>query len=216
MVLVLASVLELELRDRNIMLGSAGFAAVYPNSALDSLSMAPIRRAIDLVLGRQEPYGAVVVDRVWNVIEMNRGATRLLEAFWPQPPDPKLQTNLLRALLHPAGLRPSIVNWVEVAALTIERLERECAIHPHDEQRGALREELLRYPGVAALRSMGVPRTNDPVVTLHFRRQTTEARLFTMLTTLGTPMDVTAQELTIESFFPADPESEAWWRGMVA
>jgi transcriptional regulator with XRE-family HTH domain len=78
MVLLLASALELELRERNVMLTSAGFAAVYTSSALESLEMAPVRRAIDLLLERQEPYGAIVFDRAWNVVRMNGGAQRLV------------------------------------------------------------------------------------------------------------------------------------------
>ncbi len=215
MVLVLASVLELELRDRNVMLGCAGFAPVYPSSALDSLAMAPIKRAIDLVLQKQEPYGAVVVDRTWNLLRFNDGATRMLAAFLPvMPEDPRISGNLLRALLHPQGLRPCIVNWVEMAAFTLERIDRECSLHPHDEDRKALRAELLTYPGVAALMPDGAPRANDPVATIHLKHGDTEVKLFTMLTTLGTPMDVTAQELAIESYFPADEASERWLRGL--
>jgi transcriptional regulator with XRE-family HTH domain len=217
MVLVLASVLELELRDRNVLLGCAGFAPVYPSSALESLAMAPIRRAIDLVLKQQEPYGAVVVDRAWNLLEMNDGAARMIAALLPTPPeDPRIASNVLRILMHPTGLRPCIVNWVEVAAFTLERIDRDCDLHPHDELRSALRDELLTYPGVAALRPAGTPRANDPVATIHLRHGDTEVRLFTMLTTLGTPMDVTAQELAIESYFPADADSERWLRGLAA
>ncbi|MFZ1864274.1 MAG: hypothetical protein WAU39_08645 [Polyangiales bacterium] len=36
--------------------------------------------------------------------------------------------------------------------------------------------------------------------------------MFSTLTTLGTPLDVTAQELRIESYFPADREADAWFQ----
>jgi hypothetical protein len=39
-----------------------------------------------------------------------------------------------------------------------------------------------------------------------------DLRLFTTIMTLGTPQDVTLQELRIETFFPADQESERCWR----
>lgn len=42
-----------------------------------------------------------------------------------------------------------------------------------------------------------------------------ELRLLTLLTTIGTPLDVTAEEIAIESYFPADDASEAWLRGLV-
>ena len=39
---------------------------------------------------------------------------------------------------------------------------------------------------------------------MHFRKGKTALSLFTTIATLGTPRDVTAQELRIESFFPMD------------
>jgi transcriptional regulator with XRE-family HTH domain len=205
MVLALSRALALELRERNVMLGSAGFAPAFSASGLESLEMAPVRQAVDLLLAKQEPYGAVVVDRVWNVLRMNDGAQRMVAHFLPAPPSaPGVATNLVRAVLHPQGLRPSLVNWVEVAAFTLERLEHECALDPHDAERAALRAEVRRYPGVDALAAAELPRTAAPVSLVHLRRGEDEARLFTMLTTIGTPLDVTAQELAIESYFPAD------------
>lgn len=214
MVLLLSSALELDLRERNAMLGSAGFAAVYTTSGLESLSMAPIRRAIELMLSKQEPYGAVVVDRVWNVVEVNQGAVKMMQRFMPEPPeDPRIAGNVIRATMHPTGLRHSIVNWVEVAVLLLERMDHECAVYPHDEERKALRDEIRGYPGVATL-ELPVPAagTGAPVARVHLKRGEHEARLFTMVTTLGTPLDVTAQELAIESYFPADEATEAWFK----
>lgn len=212
MVLLLSSALELDLRERNAMLGTAGFAAVYSTSGLESLSMAPIRRAIELMLSKQEPYGAVVVDRVWNVVEMNQGAMKMMQRFMPEPPeDPRIAGNVVRATMHPTGLRASIVNWVEVAVFLLERMDHECAVYPHDEERLALRDEIRGYPGVAAL-ELPAPAegVGAPVSLVHLKRGEHEARLFTMVTTLGTPLDVTAQELAIESYFPADEATEAW------
>ncbi|MCU0701639.1 MAG: helix-turn-helix transcriptional regulator [Myxococcaceae bacterium] len=213
MVLVLASALELELKERNVMLTSAGFAPVYTSSALESLELAPVRRAIELLLQQQEPYGAVLVDRCWNVLRMNQGAMRMLGHFVdPATVEPRVATNVVRAVLHPAGMRPFLVNWLEVAQVALERLERECATYPTDEARRALLDEVRQYPGVEAI-SASTPATGAPVSLVHLRRGDDELRLFTMLTTIGTPLDVTAQELTLESYFPADEATERWIRG---
>jgi transcriptional regulator with XRE-family HTH domain len=212
MVLLLSSALELDLRERNAMLGTAGFAPVYATSALESLSMAPIRRAVELMLQKQEPYGAVAVDRLWNVLQMNQGALKMMQRFMPEPPqDPRIATNVVRATMHPTGLRPSIVNWVEVAVFILERLDHECAVYPQDEERLALRDEIKAYPGVAAIEvPAATAGLGQPVALVHMKRGEHEARLFTMVTTLGTPLDVTAQELAIESYFPADDATDAW------
>ncbi len=217
MVLVLSSALELDLRERNVMLGSAGFAPLYPSNGLESLSMAPVRRAIDLMLKQQEPYGGVVVDRLWNVLQLNDGARRLMQAFMPvMPEDPKVAGNIVRAALHPKGLRPAMVNWVEVAVFTLERIDHECAMYPHDAERLALRDEVRKYPGVEAVRLPESASSGWPVSLVHLRLGDVEARLFTTVTTLGTPLDVTAQELSIETYFPADDATEAWLRELAA
>jgi transcriptional regulator with XRE-family HTH domain len=215
MVLVLASALELELRERNTMLSSAGFAPIYSVSSFESLEMAPVRKAIELLLTKQEPYGAAVFDRAWNVLQVNAGAQRMLARFLPGPPDdPTVATNLVKVLLHPQGLRSSMVNWVEMATFTLERLERECTLFPHDEARQTLLDEVKRYPGIDVLRPLELAGAAHPVATVHFRRGAEEARFFTMLTSLGTPLDVTAQELVVESYFPADEATERWARAV--
>jgi transcriptional regulator with XRE-family HTH domain len=216
MVLVLANALELELRDRNTMLSSAGFAAVYTSSALESLQMAPVRRAIDLILAKQEPFGAIVVDRVWNVLRLNDGAMRLLSRFLPEAADhPELAANIVKSSLHPKGLRPWIVNWVEVATFALERLERDCVMFPTDAERLALRDAVRSYPGVEALRPFDAGTAGAPVSLVHLKRGDDEARLFTMITSIGTPLDVTAQELAIETYFPADDATERWTQSLL-
>lgn len=39
---------------------------------------------------------------------------------------------------------------------------------------------------------------------MHFAKASIALRLFTTIAALGTPQDITAQELRIESFFPLD------------
>lgn len=212
MVLLIASVLDLEFRERNALLLSAGFAAAYPTTSLDSVAMAHVNRAVELLLSHQEPYGGALIDRSWNVLRLNDGARRLLGAFLdPSIVPSRIATNLVRATLHPEGLRSYIVNWNEVATLVFERVERAHHAHPEDEERRALLEEIRTYPEVEALAG-GISPGSVPVAVLHLRRGADELRLFSLLTTVGTPLDVTAQDLTIESFFPADDATERWFR----
>ncbi|MBK7396217.1 MAG: helix-turn-helix transcriptional regulator [Myxococcales bacterium] len=212
MVLVLASVLELELRERNAMLVSAGYAAAYATTALDARAMAPIQRAIDLVLTQQEPYGAILVDRCWNVLRTNQGARRLLGSFLDPTTLPDgVATNLVRATLHPNGLRPHIVNWSAVAAVLVERVERAHLANPEDEDRRQLFDLVRAEVGPHGL---GPPPDGAPFAVVHLRRGDLELRLFTLLTTIGTPLDVTAQDLTVETLFPADAATERWFQAV--
>ena len=66
MVVQLTSALDVPLRQRNSMLLAAGFAPVYRESNLAAPELAPVRQAIERMLKQQEPYPAVVIDRLWN------------------------------------------------------------------------------------------------------------------------------------------------------
>jgi hypothetical protein len=76
---------------------------------------------------------------------------------------------------------------------------------------------LLDYPGVPALLHMpSLEEPQSPVLAMHFRKGQTSLRLFTTLTTLGTPQDVTVQEIRIECFFPADAATSQLFRDWAA
>lgn len=217
MVLVLANALDLPLRERNTLLATAGFAPVYRESELGSPAMASVRRALDHVLERQEPYGAAVLDRGWNVLRMNAGATRML-GYWLDPAQtpPIVLQNVQHAVFHPQGLRPWLVNWEAVASALLMRLYRE-SLEPGSDEARELLEDLLGYPDVPrSWASLGAAAPQEVLLPVHLRRGDLEVRLFTMLTTLGTPLDITAQELRIESYFPADEATEAWVRQLAA
>lgn len=207
MVLILTSALDLPLRERNSMLGAAGFAAVYRESDIAAPEMRQVARALGFLLERHEPYGASVLDGSWNLLRVNQGGARMLGWLLDEPPPPAVAGNAMRLLFHPRGVRPLIANWDELAGAMVERLHREVASGSGRE----LLDEILAYPDVprrfARPRLGAVPQV---VMTIHFHKGGRDLRLFTTLTTLGTPLDVTAQELRIESYFPADAATEAW------
>lgn len=218
LVLSLANALEVPLRDCNLLLQAAGYAAVYQTSPLDGDEMRHLRRAIDHMLEQQEPFGAVVVDRLWNIVQLNRGAARLMTCFPPRSPAGLAAArNAITATLHPEALRPYIVNWDQVASHLVARLHREIAAAPGDPERRRLLAEVLSLPGVPADWRVPSPgRAAGPFLPVHLQNGELELRLFTLLTTVGTPLDVTAAELHVESYFPADDATAAALRALAA
>lgn len=215
-VLALAGALDVPLRERNTLLTAAGFAAAYRASPLDGEELAHLRRAIDHVLAQQEPFGAVVVDGQWDVLRMNRGAAKLFTHFAPASADGiAAARNLVLGILHPEALRPYIVNWVDVAGHLVARLHRESAARPADDTLQRLLARTLAQPDVPLeWRAPAPGRHAAPFITVHLRAPTLEVRLFTMLTSIGTPLDVTAEEIHIETYFPADDASETALRAL--
>ena len=211
MVLVLASALDMPLRERNVLLASAGFAPAYRESKLSDPDMAGVRQVLDIILEHQEPYPAIVLDHVWNLVRMNAAGMRVLGRFLGERPDPALLKNVMHALFHPDGFRPWVVNFDDVASAVIDRLYREAMIEPEGSPARTLLAELEAYEGVSAkMRSVDLERAFSVAIPLHLRKGDVDVRFLTTITTLGTPLDVTAQELRIESYFPADAQTRAW------
>jgi transcriptional regulator with XRE-family HTH domain len=210
MVVLLAGVLDVPLRERNALLLAAGFAPLYRETGLDAPEMEHARRALALILEHQEPYPAVVLDRHWNVLTTNGAADRFFGRLLPaaaggSPP------NILRLMFDPAGLRPYVANWEEVAEALVQRAHREALGGVPDEGTTALLEEVLAYPGVPSrwrAPDLLAP-FPKPYVAVQFRKGELALDFFSAVTTLGTPLDVTLQELRIECFFPADAATAA-------
>ena len=81
----------------------------------------------------------------------------------------------------------------------------------------SLLDELLAYPDVPRQwRTLDLDASTAPFLPIEFRKGDLTLRCFTTLTSLGTPHDITLQELRIESFLPADEATEAATRAMTA
>jgi transcriptional regulator with XRE-family HTH domain len=211
MVLRLAAALDLPLRQQNALLLAAGFAPAWRESALAAPELGVVNRALDFMLAQQEPYPAFVVDRRWNLLRLNGGGRRLVAFLTDAPPaaiDPASSpVNLADALVAPDALRPLIVNWREVALHFLRGVQAD-ALADGTEETEALLKRLLAYPGVPRISELpSADEAQGPVLAIHFAKGATSLRLFTTLATLGTPQDVTAQEIRIECFFPADSDS---------
>ena len=206
MVLRLADALNVPLRQHNALLLAAGFAPAWPETELGAPELAQISSAVDYMLAQQEPFPAVAVDRHWNLLKANKGAVRFVE-FLVGPLAAGASVNLADALVAPNVLRPFLVNWAEVVRYFIRSVEADAAADGSDET-NALLHRLLAYKGVrSAIRDGLLEQVSGPVLPMHFRKDGTKLGLFTTIATLGTPRDVTAQELRIESFFPMDDET---------
>src|SRR5262249_41644969 len=171
--------------------------------------------AVDYILGKQEPFPAVAVDRRWNLLKANAAAVRLVE-FLVGPLPPGAPVNLADALVAPGVLRPFLTHWAEGVAHFVPSVEADAAADGSDET-DALLARLLAYEGVrAAMREPLPEAASAPVLPMHFCKSDTALALFTTIATLGTPQDITAQELRVESFFPMDEATAKIFRGWAA
>jgi transcriptional regulator with XRE-family HTH domain len=212
LVVRLAEELEVPLRDRNVLLLAAGFAPRYGRRGLEEPEMAPVRDALQRVLDGHEPYPALVVDRHWGLVAANAAVGVLTDgvaAHLLQPP-----VNVLRLSLHPDGMAPRILNLPEWRGHLLDALARQ-AVSSGDPALATLREELAGLPGGeehADAAGVAVAEIAVPLRVLAPDGRTALSFLSTR-TTFGTATDVTAAELAIESFFPADATTAEHLRG---
>jgi transcriptional regulator with XRE-family HTH domain len=201
LLLTLAKTLDVPLREQNVLLLASGYAPVHPESTWDAPEMAAVTRAIDLMLRQNEPHPAIVMDRYWNVLKTNDASPRFFSAFvdlskWPKP------RNLLDLIFDPNGMRPFIENWDEVASGLLQRVYREAIGHVTDKRTIDLLGHLKKYPGVNELSV--TRKSQTPVLPITFVQGGERISYFSMISTVGLPQDITAQEFRIECMFPTE------------
>jgi transcriptional regulator with XRE-family HTH domain len=207
MLLRLAEQLHVPLRDRNRLLLAGGFAPRYGERPLDDRALSAAHDAIRRVIHAHEPYPALVFDRRWNIVMTNRA----VEPFFAQVAPDLLRppVNLVRLGLDPRGFARMVVNLADVRAVFRARISRQLAAAPDPELTAIYEELLAPRPDDAPRLTLGT----DVVIPMILRVGGRELRLFSTITTFGTPMDITIDELAIESYYPADAESAAYFTG---
>ncbi|HWH27395.1 MAG TPA: helix-turn-helix transcriptional regulator [Mycobacteriales bacterium] len=203
--------LDVPLRGRNDLLVAAGYAPVFGETDLEAPEMAPVRAALDVVLGHHEPFPAVVVDRQWRLVRANAGVGLLLDLV-----DPAMlegEVNVMRLSLHPRGLAPRIADFPSFSAHVLSRLRREAAL-TGDPALTALHDELSALPGVHTSERWDEP--PGVVLPLRLRHPAGDLSFFTTAAVFGTAADVTLAELTVEQFFPADDGTDRAVRALAA
>lgn len=215
MVLVLASALDVPLRERNTLLLAAGHAPAYRETDLSSPALAPARRALEHLLRGAEPFGAVVMNRRWDLLMANRPFRSLTGLAIGR----ELQAgeNLVALCIDERALGRTLINREELARGLMLRVHRD-AVATGDPELWSLLQTLEGLPGAPSdWRRDAWTHTPPVALTVDVQVGATRLSLFTTLTSLGTATDVSLAELHIEHYFPANEETEqilrAWPSG---
>jgi transcriptional regulator with XRE-family HTH domain len=198
----LAQHLDLPIAERNRLLLAGGFAPPYLEQPYDGEVMRPLRESLSRLLEAHEPNPALIVDGLWNLIESNRAASLLWDGVDPELLEPPI--NILRLAVHPGGL-PRISSMTAACSVPLIQKLRRRSREDADPALGELMEEVGAYLPDDPPAS---PAT-QPVVSLNLRTPLGEVSLFTVIATLGAPLEVTAADLAIETFLPMDERSAA-------
>lgn len=214
MVLSLAAALKMPLREQNSLLKAAGFASTFQERQLNSADMDAVNHALEMMLTHHDPYPAIVVDRNWNLLNANNAAQSLLallglsESGW-QTVDPSGDQNIYRMTFHERGFRPLISNWGELSRGLLARLQQEVSADPCNIYLSDLYEECCQIcagnEGLVDLTvDLSVGGSLAPVLPMELTLGSLKLKTFSMISSFGTAQDVTAEELKVETFYPAD------------
>ena len=197
--------LDVPFREQNRLLLAAGHAPAFPERSLGEPELQPVRDALDVILSGHEPYPAIAVDRVWNVVAFNSPMRALTAMVDVDPALLEPPVNVMRLGLHPRGLAPLYANLGDWHAHWLTRLESQLAA-TGDPELAALLEEIAGYPvpeperdpasGLGGSEMLGPVRWHAP--------GGGELSFFGMFATFDTPFEVTTSELALELLFPAD------------
>ena len=210
MVLTISEALELPLRERNQLLHSAGFAQVYKQRALDNDEMKMVHNALQMSLSHHEPYPAIVADRNWNLLMANDASLALVgllgdpEQVW-QRVDPSGDKNVYRMTFSEQGMKPFISNWDELAMHLVLRLQRELSADPENGYLEALHHEISAgFQFEDKVSALGNLMPMAPIMPMQMSVGGITLKTFSMISSFGTAQDITAEEIKVETFFPAD------------
>ena len=215
LLLTLARHLDVPLREQNDLLLAAGYAPRHQERTLDDPTMKQIDATLSTLLERHDPYPGIVLDRSWNIVMANASASMLASLVPPELTGPPM--NLFRISLHPDGLAAYTRNFDAWAGYLVRQLGRVVRTTA-DPALVALQEEILAYETVASLPNEALEDANTNTGVLLPCDMTVgdvELSLITTLTTFGSPLDITLDELMIELFYPADDASDAALHALV-
>lgn len=216
MILQLSEALEVPLRERNDWLTAAGFAPVFKARPLDDPQMGQVMSAVNMMLKAHAPFPALALDRAWNIRMANAPFETMLSMFgddiWARLGGG--HPNLMRLFFHPNGIKPFVTNWSAVAPLLWHRAQREADALGGGEMKDVLLD-LAQYQDSETLWS-AEDTALVPVLPLEMEKDGLKVSLFTIIATFGTAQDVTADELRIETLFPADEATEQLFRAAQA
>jgi transcriptional regulator with XRE-family HTH domain len=217
MLLTLANVLDIPLRERNFLLLAAGFAPIYGETSMDDPRMTQVRAAVEIILKSNEPRSALAHDRHWNIVMANQAFVQFLAFALGEEPagltplrvSTPPRPNVMHLVFDPAKLRRIIVNWELIAKSLLNEAYRRLAWARDDTLRQLIMD-ILSYPGVPARwREPDLDPPHHLILPMELNLGGKVARMFSTVTTVATPHDVTLQELHVEAFYPADAETES-------
>ena len=201
MALTLGSVLRVPLKDQNLMLLAAGFAPAFQERSKSAAPRQAIDGALLAVLAQQDPLPALLLESGHRIAAANQGAERLFAFLLGRS---RTSDDLGQLFFGADGVGRYLENAEEVVAWSDRQQRAQRILNL------ATGESMVSAPPSIPRREPNAP--EGAALTLRFLKDGTRLALYTLLATLGTPLDIGVERLGLEFFLPADDATAAWFR----
>ncbi len=208
--LALADTLQIPLQEQNHLLVLAGFAPRYDESPISDDRMGHVRHVVSMILDSHSPFPAFAVSPAWDVLADN-ASHRLLLAQLVEPDvlESVGEGNIMRLVFHPQGIRRHIVNWPQLSGILLRSLQGQLLMYPGNPSLEALSADVHDWmESDPTPQPTSIPHAQDFAVPMTIRLHDREISLVTTRLKFAAPMAATVEGLTIETFYPADAQSD--------
>lgn len=201
LVIKIADTLKLSYRQRNTFLLSAGYAPAFEELPFDGNRMGIVRDALNRLLENHNPYPAFVVNTEYKILMKNSGYENFIK-FYAGNTALKKYDNAVRILFAEDGLKPYVKDLPAIEQFLITRLSEEAASTQNHELIELI-SDISKNRVIQGPVDFQID-MNLPVMNLVLEKNCKKVSFFTTIATLGTPLDLTTQEIRVELLFPSD------------
>ena len=204
MVLYLGQALQLPYRQQNSLLLAAGFAPQFKEQNLDSDELQVVHQALQQLLKNHDPLPALVINSRYDILMHNTGYESFIAALLGEHVLSEY-SNALELFFAEDGLKPLIKNWQVAAPMLYTRVCEEAFSTQDPWLLDWVNSVDFDMPaeGLGQVMNYGLP-----MFTLEISINGQRGRFFTTIATIGTPLDLTTQEIRLEMLYPADAATQ--------
>lgn len=203
----LSRALELPLRERNGLLGAAGFAQRWHDGG--EAIPEPLVPVVDRILsGGNVPSYAI--NGRYEVLRANQLGWGVLRTLAPEADE---GTDIARLFLGKGPHRDMILDYPETARAFLARLRNDAAGQGPS---SPLHDVIAEAEADPVIGSSEPVSGSMPVLPIRINFFKQETSWITVLLSFGTPQDAMVEQLVIEQFIPADDATEALLKTLMA
>lgn len=199
-------VLKVPERQLNSVLMAAGLPTLETQKNLNQIQTPEVKEAISRILTLHSPYPALVMNTQYDILMSNEGFQQSVAQFSKSSDALDKYDNMIRLMFAEDGLKHAIHNWPVVAYFLSKRLRDEATATKHSDLM-QLADELAPFGSNIDPNLIQLP--DAPAMTITLEKDGKVATFFSTITTFGSPLDASLQEIKIESMFPVDEETRA-------